>query len=116
VLAARAVELAETALAAAEMVDAERAESAAAEHEDSTAELRVAGLRGGEDGLRLAGHLAELAWLAAPDDGEVRLARHRVFSIRADRATSTMASGVYRWAASESLDDPHASQHDLESS
>ena len=47
---------------------------------------------------------------------EVRLARHRVFSIRADRATSTMASGVYRWAASESLDDPNARQPDLESS
>ena len=71
--------------------------------------LRVAGLPGGEDGLRLAGHLAELAWLAAPDDSEVRQARHRVFSIRAERATSTMSSGVYRWAASESLGDPPAS-------
>lgn len=116
VLAARAVELAETALAAAELADAERAEAAAVQPEGSTAELRVAGLRGGEDGLRLAGHLAELAWLAAPDDSEVSLARHRVFSIRADRATSTMASGVYRWAANESLDDPHAPEPDLESS
>jgi len=126
VLAARAVELAETALAAAELADAQRAEAelAAAERakaaavrpEDSTAELRVACLRGGEDGLRLAGHLAELAWLAAPDEGEIRLARHRVFSIRAERATSTMASGVYRWAANESLDDPRAPQPDLESS
>ena len=76
--------------------------------EDGAADLRVAGLRGGEDGLRIAGHLAELAWLAAPDDSEVRRARHRVFSIRADRATSTMASGVYRWTASESLTDPSA--------
>jgi hypothetical protein len=125
-LAARAVELAETALAAAELADAERAEAeladaeravtAAVQPEGSAAELRVACLRGGEDGLRLAGHLAELAWLAAPDDSEVRLARHRVFSIRADRATSTMASGVYRWAANESLDDPRAPQPDLESS
>ena len=63
-------------------------------------------LRGGEDGLRLAAHLAELAWLAAPDDQEIAQARHRVFTIRADRATSTMSTGVYRWAATESLGDP----------
>ncbi len=56
-----------------------------------------------EQDIRLAGHLAELAWLAAPGDPEVAQARHRVFSLRADRATSTMATGVFRWAASESL-------------
>ena len=67
---------------------------------------RVAGLPGGEDALRLAGHLAELAWLAAPTDGDVRQARHQVFTIRAERATSTMSSGVYRWAASESFGEP----------
>ena len=67
--------------------------------------LPVAGLRGGEDGLRLAGHLAEFAWQAAPDDPEVRAARHRVFTIRAERATSTMSTGVYRWAADESFGD-----------
>jgi glyoxylase-like metal-dependent hydrolase (beta-lactamase superfamily II) len=96
-LAARAVELAESAAVAA-----------APANRDSASDLRVAALPGGEDELRLAGHLAELAWLAAPADNEVRQARHRVFSIRADRATSTMSSGVYRWAASESLDDPPA--------
>src|SRR5580658_3389742 len=96
-LAARAVELAESAVVAAAPAD-----------RDSASDLRVAALPGGEDELRLAGHLAELAWLAAPADNEVRQARHRVFSIRADRATSTMSSGVYRWAASESLDDPPA--------
>jgi glyoxylase-like metal-dependent hydrolase (beta-lactamase superfamily II) len=58
-----------------------------------------------EQDIRLAGHLAELAWLAAPGDPEVAQARHRVFSLRADRATSTMATGVFRWAASESLGD-----------
>jgi glyoxylase-like metal-dependent hydrolase (beta-lactamase superfamily II) len=58
-----------------------------------------------EEDIRLAGHLAELAWLAAPGDPEVAQARHRVFSLRADRATSTMATGVFRWAASESLGD-----------
>jgi glyoxylase-like metal-dependent hydrolase (beta-lactamase superfamily II) len=99
-LAARALELAESA-------------GAAGSDPSGTivvggADPRVAGLPGGEDELRLAGHLAELAWLAAPADGEVRQARHRVFSIRADRATSTMSTGVYRWAASESLADPPA--------
>jgi hypothetical protein len=54
-----------------------------------------------ETALRLAGHLAELAWLAAPDDGAIAEARHRVFSARADTATSTMARGVFRWAADE---------------
>jgi hypothetical protein len=29
-----------------------------------------------------------------------------VFSLRADRATSTMATGVFRWAANESMGDP----------
>jgi len=122
VLATRAVELAETALAEAELAEAELAEAElAGTSPDSTAAegktgLRVAGLRGGEDGLRLAAHLAELAWLAAPDDSEIKRARHRVFSIRADRATSTMASGVYRWAANESLADLPAPQPDSESS
>jgi glyoxylase-like metal-dependent hydrolase (beta-lactamase superfamily II) len=72
----------------------------------TASDLRVAGLRGGEDGLRLAGHLAEFAWQAAPDDPEVQAARHRVFTIRAERATSTMSAGVYRWAANESCGDP----------
>jgi glyoxylase-like metal-dependent hydrolase (beta-lactamase superfamily II) len=91
-LAARAIELAEGA--------------ATAQAGEGNADLRVAGLPGGEDGLRLAGHLAELAWLAAPGDPDIAQARHRVFSIRADRATSTMATGVFRWAAGESLADP----------
>ncbi|HXW47392.1 MAG TPA: alkyl sulfatase dimerization domain-containing protein [Streptosporangiaceae bacterium] len=56
-----------------------------------------------EDSLRLAGHLAELAWLAAPEDEDAAMARHHVFAVRAERATSTMAKGVFRWAASESL-------------
>jgi hypothetical protein len=53
--------------------------------------------------LRLAGHLAELAWLAAPGDPEVAQVRQRVFSRRADKATSTMAKGVFRWTADESV-------------
>jgi alkyl sulfatase BDS1-like metallo-beta-lactamase superfamily hydrolase len=54
---------------------------------------------GGAGALRLAGHLAELAWLAAPDNQAVQEARRQVFTARAERATSTMARGVFRWAA-----------------
>jgi alkyl sulfatase BDS1-like metallo-beta-lactamase superfamily hydrolase len=62
---------------------------------------------GGEDGaLRLAGHLAELAWLAAPDDRGVQDVRRTVFTRRADTASSTMAHGVFSWAARESLTPP----------
>lgn len=57
---------------------------------------------GDDDSLRLASHLAELAWLAAPGDGAVGEARRRVFTARAAAATSTMAKGVFRWAARES--------------
>ncbi len=52
--------------------------------------------------LRLAGHLAELAWLAAPDDPGVAGVRRAVFTRRAESATSTMARGVFSWAARES--------------
>jgi hypothetical protein len=60
----------------------------------------------GEAALRLAGHLAELAWLAAPQDPAIVAARRRVYSVRADRASSTMARGIFRWAAEEAPDDP----------
>ena len=52
--------------------------------------------------LRLAGHLVELAWLAAPGDPAVAEARRSVFTQRAEVATSTMAKGVFNWAARES--------------
>jgi alkyl sulfatase BDS1-like metallo-beta-lactamase superfamily hydrolase len=55
-----------------------------------------------EAALRLAGHLVELAWLAAPDDVGVADARRTVFTRRAEVATSTMAKGVFTWAARES--------------
>ena len=55
-----------------------------------------------DSALRLAGHLVELAWLAAPDDTAVAAARRAVFTRRADVATSTMARGVFGWAARES--------------
>lgn len=55
--------------------------------------------------LRLAGHLAELAWLAAPQDSGVAAVRHRVFTDLAERASSTMSRGIFRWAASEAAGD-----------
>ena len=53
--------------------------------------------------LRLAGHLAEQAWLADPSDPAVQRTRQQVFAARAARATSTMARGVFTWAADESV-------------
>ncbi len=58
-----------------------------------------------EAALRLAGHLAEMAWLADPGDQGIARVRQQVFTARADAATSTMATGVFRWAASESAAD-----------
>jgi alkyl sulfatase BDS1-like metallo-beta-lactamase superfamily hydrolase len=55
-----------------------------------------------EQALRVAGHLAEHAWLAAPGDAGVQRARQEVFAARARRATSTMARGVFTWASNES--------------
>jgi alkyl sulfatase BDS1-like metallo-beta-lactamase superfamily hydrolase len=59
-----------------------------------------------DQALRLAGHLAESAWLASPGDAAIRQARQQVFSARAERATSTMTRGVFNWAAKESVDSP----------
>jgi alkyl sulfatase BDS1-like metallo-beta-lactamase superfamily hydrolase len=52
--------------------------------------------------LRLAGDLAELAMLAAPDDAAVHRVRAEVNEARAAAEPSLMAKGVYRWAARES--------------
>jgi alkyl sulfatase BDS1-like metallo-beta-lactamase superfamily hydrolase len=52
--------------------------------------------------LRLAGHLADWAGLAAPDDPDVHRARAEVYERRVDDASSTMAKGVFGWAARES--------------
>ncbi len=57
-----------------------------------------------EPAMRLAGHLAELAWLAAPDDPGIQRVRRTVFTVRAEAASSTMARGVFSWAARESGD------------
>ena len=47
--------------------------------------------------LRLAGHLAELALKADPEAG--RDAAAHVYVLRTEDATSTMARGIFRWAA-----------------
>jgi alkyl sulfatase BDS1-like metallo-beta-lactamase superfamily hydrolase len=65
----------------------------------------AAGADAAERALRLAGHLAEQAWLADPADPAVQRARQQVFGTRAARATSTMARGVFTWAANESVSE-----------
>jgi alkyl sulfatase BDS1-like metallo-beta-lactamase superfamily hydrolase len=52
--------------------------------------------------LRLAGHLAELAAQAAPDDAGVHKVRAEVFGQRAAEERSTMSKGVFSWAQRES--------------
>jgi alkyl sulfatase BDS1-like metallo-beta-lactamase superfamily hydrolase len=52
--------------------------------------------------LRLAGHLAELAAQAAPDDGGVHAARAEIFGARAREEASTMSKGIFAWAEHES--------------
>jgi len=56
----------------------------------------------GATSLRIAAHLAELAALAAPTDPGVHRARARVFTLCSEAATSTMAKGVFGWAARQS--------------
>ena len=62
---------------------------------------------GTPEGERLSAHLVEMAWLAAPDDAAIARARQRVFTVRAERATSTMARGIFQWAARESVGDEY---------
>jgi alkyl sulfatase BDS1-like metallo-beta-lactamase superfamily hydrolase len=52
--------------------------------------------------LRLAGHLAELAAQAAPDDKGVHAVRAEVFGARAKEEASTMSKGIFSWAEHES--------------
>ncbi|MGH8983836.1 MAG: alkyl sulfatase dimerization domain-containing protein [Acidimicrobiia bacterium] len=52
--------------------------------------------------LRLAGHLAEWAALASPDDADAHRARAEVNEARAAAEASTMSKGVFSWAAADS--------------
>jgi len=56
----------------------------------------------GDGDLDVACELVELAWQADPDDARVRAARAALYRARAKAATSLMAKGIYRAAASES--------------
>ncbi|NRQ33860.1 MBL fold metallo-hydrolase [Nonomuraea sp. NN258] len=65
--------------------------------------LADAALKALSDGdERLAGHLAEMAALAAPDDAGVHRVRAEVFAARAAAEQSLMAKGIFTWAAAES--------------
>jgi alkyl sulfatase BDS1-like metallo-beta-lactamase superfamily hydrolase len=63
---------------------------------DRARELAVAG------SLRLAGHLAEAAALAAPDDPEVHAVRAEVYEARVAAEPALMSKGIFGWAARES--------------
>jgi len=56
----------------------------------------------GPGGLRLAAQLVEWAALADPSSAFVQRARADVYGRRAEAEASTMARGVFSWAASES--------------
>ncbi len=62
---------------------------------------------GTSESERLSAHLIETAWLAAPGDPAIARARQRIFTLRAERATSTMARGIFQWAARESAGDEY---------
>jgi alkyl sulfatase BDS1-like metallo-beta-lactamase superfamily hydrolase len=51
--------------------------------------------------VTLACHLAETAWLAAPDDKDVARTRSNVYAARAAAETSLMARGVFNAASKE---------------
>jgi alkyl sulfatase BDS1-like metallo-beta-lactamase superfamily hydrolase len=55
--------------------------------------------------LRLAAQIAEWAAQAAPDDPGVHAARADVYRLRVAEETSTMAKGIFGWAAAESERD-----------
>ena len=59
--------------------------------------------------LRLAAHLAELAVQAAPDDDAVHATRADVYQRRVQAESSTMAKGIFGWAARESHRQPGGS-------
>jgi glyoxylase-like metal-dependent hydrolase (beta-lactamase superfamily II) len=48
---------------------------------------------------RLASHLAEIAYQAAPDDPDVNEVRAEVYEKRAESEPSTMSKGIFSWAA-----------------
>ncbi|MFI6598448.1 alkyl sulfatase dimerization domain-containing protein [Nonomuraea sp. NPDC050536] len=76
---------------------------AVAELAGGAGKVGEAALRALEAGdRRLAGHLAEMAVQAAPDDAGLHRIRAEVFAARARSEASLMAKGVFTWAANES--------------
>jgi alkyl sulfatase BDS1-like metallo-beta-lactamase superfamily hydrolase len=59
-----------------------------------------------EGDLRLACHLADWAYLAAPDDQDIRNVVYNVYVERAKSEPSTMAMGIFLSVASEMKDEP----------
>jgi len=57
--------------------------------------------------LRLAAQLAEWALQAAPDDPRARDVLGEVYARRVAAESSTMAKGIFRWAASRSSEQPN---------
>lgn len=56
------------------------------------------------DELRIAGHLAEFAVQAAPDDAALHAVRAEINQARAEFESSLMARSLFAWAATESRD------------
>jgi alkyl sulfatase BDS1-like metallo-beta-lactamase superfamily hydrolase len=77
--------------------------------ERRTADLLAAG---DEPSLRLAGHLAEWLVQAAPERTAARGLRHDVFTARGALERSTMAKGVFGWAARESATPSGGTERD----
>jgi alkyl sulfatase BDS1-like metallo-beta-lactamase superfamily hydrolase len=89
---------------------------------DASVAGEVAALAGGAAGLatralavadagdlRLAAQLAEWAATADPDDTTARDALHAVYSRRVEAESSTMAKGIFRWAAARGNDEEGSS-------
>jgi alkyl sulfatase BDS1-like metallo-beta-lactamase superfamily hydrolase len=85
---------------------------------DAAVAAEVAALAGGPDklaararelaaagDLRLAGHVAEWAAVAAPEDADAQRARAEVFEARVAAEASTMSKGVFGAAARESREN-----------
>ncbi|MET8045989.1 alkyl sulfatase dimerization domain-containing protein [Streptosporangium sp. NPDC005286] len=67
---------------------------------EKLADAALRALAGGDQ--RLAGHLAEMAVQAAPDDAALHRVRAEVYATRAESEASLMSKGVFTWAAEES--------------
>ena len=79
---------------------------------DVLADRAIELLESGE--LRLAGHLAELAWQAAPQAATAEV-RRRVNAARVEAESSVMARGIFAWAEDEARRVAEHERHDGDS-